>query len=98
MAVLTMLDDSVKYGQTTLYEAKMETLLAALLIFVLRIMDMSLDTIRMLFIMRGRKALAGLIGATQAAVFIVAVSAVFGTFRSMLSPLSGTRPVLGRGS
>ena len=54
----------------------METLLAALLIFVLRITDMSLDTIRMLFIMRGRRALAGLIGATQAAVFIVAVSAV----------------------
>ena len=54
----------------------METLLAALLIFVLRIMDMSLDTIRMLFVMRGRRALAGLIGAAQAAVFIVAVSAV----------------------
>ncbi len=54
----------------------MDTLLAALLIFVLRVTDMSLDTIRLLFVMRGRKLLAGVIGATQAAVFILAVSAV----------------------
>lgn len=54
----------------------METISAALLIFVLRVTDMSLDTVRLLFVMRGRKVLAGLIGATQAAVFIVAVSKV----------------------
>ena len=54
----------------------MDIFLAALLIFVLRITDMSLDTIRLLFVMRGRKLLAGGIGAIQAAVFIVAVSAV----------------------
>jgi uncharacterized protein YebE (UPF0316 family) len=42
----------------------------------MRVIDMSLDTLRMLFVMRGRKLLAGLIGATQAVVFILAVSAV----------------------
>ena len=54
----------------------MEMLLAGLIVFLLRLTDMSLDTIRLLFVMRGRKLLAGLIGAVQAAVFILAVSAV----------------------
>ncbi|MGB8648551.1 MAG: DUF5698 domain-containing protein [Anaerolineae bacterium] len=54
----------------------MEAIGAALLIFALRVTDMSLDTIRLLMVMRGRKWVAGVIGATQAAVFIVAVSKV----------------------
>jgi uncharacterized protein YebE (UPF0316 family) len=49
---------------------------AGLLVFALRLTDMSLDTLRVLFMMRGRKLVAGLIGAIQAAVFILAVSAV----------------------
>ena len=54
----------------------MEPILAGLLVFCMRVTDMSLDTLRMLFMMRGRKALAALIGATEAAVFILAVSQV----------------------
>ena len=54
----------------------MEGLLAGLFIFAMRVADMSLDTLRMLFVMRGRKLLAGAIGAVQAAVFILAVSSV----------------------
>lgn len=54
----------------------MEPLLAGLFVFFMRLTDMSLDTLRLLFVMRGRKLLAGVIGATQAAVFILAVSAV----------------------
>lgn len=54
----------------------MEGLQAGLFIFVMRVADMSLDTLRMLFVMRGRKLLAGAIGAVQAAVFILAVSSV----------------------
>jgi uncharacterized protein YebE (UPF0316 family) len=42
----------------------------------MRVADMSLDTLRMLFVMRGRRLLAGSIGAVQAAVFILAVSSV----------------------
>lgn len=54
----------------------MDALLAGLFVFAMRLTDMSLDTLRLLFMMRGRKTLAGLIGAVQATVFILAVSTV----------------------
>ncbi len=54
----------------------MSPILGGLFVFTMRLIDMSLDTLRMVFIMRGRKLIAGLIGATQAAVFILAVSQV----------------------
>ena len=44
-------------------------LIAGLFVFAMRVIDMSLDTLRMLFIMRGRKFLAGGIGVIQATVF-----------------------------
>lgn len=53
-----------------------DSLPSALFIFVMRVADMSLDTLRVLFMMRGRKLAAGLIGATQAAIFILAVGRV----------------------
>ena len=53
-----------------------EALPAGLFVFAMRLIDMSLDTLRLLFMMRGRKLVAGLIGAAQAAVFILAVSQV----------------------
>ncbi len=49
--------------------------MAGLFVFAMRVTDMSLDTLRMLFVMRGRKLLAGALGAVQAAVFILAVGA-----------------------
>ncbi len=54
----------------------MTPLLAGLFVFAMRVIDMSLDTLRLLFVMRGRKFLAGGIGVVQATVFILAVSAV----------------------
>ena len=39
----------------------LSTILGALLIFGLRVSDMSLDTLRVLFVMRGRKGLAWLL-------------------------------------
>jgi uncharacterized protein YebE (UPF0316 family) len=54
----------------------MEAILAGLFVFAMRLTDMSLDTLRLLFVLRGRKLLAGLIGAIQATVFILAVSTV----------------------
>ncbi len=54
----------------------MTPILGALLVFVMRVTDMSLDTLRMLFTVRGRKWIAGGIGVVQATVFIVAVSQV----------------------
>ncbi len=51
-------------------------LLAGLFVFAMRVTDMSLDTLRLLFVIRGRKFLAGGIGVIQATVFILAVSTV----------------------
>jgi len=51
-------------------------LLGALTIFGLRLIDMSLDTLRMLFVVRGRKGIAWIMGFFQAGVFVVAISSV----------------------
>jgi len=50
--------------------------LTALGIFVLRVMDMSMDTLRMLFVVRGRKGLAWILGAMQSFIIIMAISSV----------------------
>ncbi len=54
----------------------MEMVLAGVFVFFMRVTDMSLDTLRLLFTVRGRKLLSGMIGAVQATVFILAVSTV----------------------
>ncbi len=54
----------------------MDMLLGALLVFCMRVVDMSLDTVRMIMTVRGRRLLAGSIGVVQALVFIIAVSTV----------------------
>ena len=51
-------------------------LLGGLLIFGLRVIDMSLDTLRVLFVMRGRKGLAWILGFFQSLIFIIAISSV----------------------
>ncbi len=51
----------------------MSPVAAGLFVFAMRVIDMSLDTLRMLFTVRGRKVLAGILGTIQAAVFILAV-------------------------
>jgi len=64
-----------------------ESLLGALLIFVLRIGDMSLDTIRVLFVVRGKKKLAWILGFFQALIFVVAISSVLANADSWLNIL-----------
>ena len=52
---------------------------AALLPFVifgLRVADMTLDTMRVLFVLRGRKALSWFLGFAQSAIWVVAISSV----------------------
>jgi uncharacterized protein YebE (UPF0316 family) len=61
------------------------TLLNALLIFALRVCDMSLDTVRVLFVMRGRKGIAWVIGFVQSAVFLIAFAAAL---KNIDNPLS----------
>ncbi len=49
---------------------------SALLIFGLRVSDMTLDTLRVLMVMRGRKGLAWVLGFFQSAIFVLAISSV----------------------
>lgn len=50
--------------------------LAAGLIFLLRVSDMTLDTLRVLVVMRGRKGLAWVLGLFQSAIFVTAITSV----------------------
>jgi len=59
--------------------------LGAGLIFVLRVGDMSLDTLRVLFVMRGRKAITWFVGFLQSSIFVLAISEVL---RNLDNPLN----------
>ena len=48
----------------------------AALIFALRVGDMTLDTLRVLFVMRGKKGIVWVLGFFQASIFILAISTV----------------------
>lgn len=61
--------------------------LGALTIFVLRVTDMSLDTLRMLFVMRGRKGIAWVLGFFQSAVFVIAITSVLSQLKNPLNIL-----------
>jgi uncharacterized protein YebE (UPF0316 family) len=50
--------------------------LVAGLIFLLRVSDMTLDTLRVLMVMRGKKGIAWVLGFFQAAIAILAISSV----------------------
>jgi uncharacterized protein YebE (UPF0316 family) len=54
----------------------LSSLLGAGVIFLLRVGDMSLDTLRVLFVMRGRKGLAWVLGFFQSLIFVLAISSV----------------------
>lgn len=60
----------------------MEILLGALLIFCLRIIDVSLGTIRMIVTIQGRKYLAAIIGFMEISIFIIALGKVAGNWSS----------------
>jgi uncharacterized protein YebE (UPF0316 family) len=59
--------------------------LGALGIFVLRVSDMSLDTLRMLFVMRGRKPVAWVLGFCQSVIFVVAITTVLANLNNILN-------------
>ena len=51
-------------------------ILVILIIFLLRVSDMSLDTIRVLFVFRGKKGLAWVLGFFQSLLFVIAITSV----------------------
>ena len=65
--------------RTVPYNARMDQLAGALLIFLLRITDVSIGTLRMLYAVRGRRAVVASLGLVESSVFIFAISRVFKT-------------------
>ena len=59
--------------------------LTALGIFALRVMDMTLDTLRMLFVVRGRKGIAWTLGFFQSVIFVVAITSVLSNLDNPLN-------------
>ena len=53
-----------------------QILLGALFIFCLRLIDVSMGTVRILMAVRGRRLLAGVIGFFEVTIFLVAISQV----------------------
>jgi uncharacterized protein YebE (UPF0316 family) len=53
-----------------------QALLSAGLIFLLRVSDMTLDTLRVLFVMRGRRGISWVLGFFQSAIFVLAITSV----------------------
>ncbi|MFM8319953.1 MAG: DUF2179 domain-containing protein [Chloroflexota bacterium] len=64
-----------------------QTLSAAGLIFILRVGDMTLDTLRVLVVMRGRKGIAWVLGFFQALIFVVAISSVLSDLDNLMNML-----------
>ncbi|MBN2387589.1 MAG: DUF2179 domain-containing protein [Anaerolineales bacterium] len=61
--------------------------LAALGIFALRIVDMTFDTLRMLFVVRGRKGFAWVLGFCQSVIFVIAITSVLSNLDNPLNIL-----------
>jgi uncharacterized protein YebE (UPF0316 family) len=64
-----------------------ETILIALGIFALRVCDMAFDTVRVLFVVRGRKQIAWILGFMQSLIFVIAISTVLTNLKNPLSIL-----------
>jgi uncharacterized protein YebE (UPF0316 family) len=58
------------------------------LIFLIRVTDMSLDTMRVLFVVRGRRAQAWVVGFMQSALWVIAVASVLSHLDNLLNVLA----------
>lgn len=65
----------------------MAVFFTALLIFVLRIVDVSMATLRILMVMRGRKGLAWVTGFIQAFVYVLAIRQVLADLGNLANTL-----------
>ena len=54
----------------------METVLISIAIFVARLADQSIGTMRIIFLLRGRRAISGVLGFFESAIWLLAVSQV----------------------
>jgi uncharacterized protein YebE (UPF0316 family) len=58
-----------------------------ILVFFLRVSDMSLDTLRVLFVIRGRRPLAWIVGFCQSLIWVVAITSVLSNLDNFLNVL-----------
>jgi uncharacterized protein YebE (UPF0316 family) len=56
-----------------------------IIIFLLRVTDMSLDTLRVLYVIRGRKPLAWVLGFFQSALWVVAITSVLSNLDNLFN-------------
>lgn len=61
-----------------------ETLLVALGIFIARLINQTLDTVRFMMTIRGRKLVAWIMGFLETTIFVVTLSAVFSDLNNIL--------------
>ena len=66
-------------------DLSVHALLGALLIFGLRVTDMTFDTLRVLFVMRGRKPISWVLGFCQSAIFVIAITSVLSNLDNPLN-------------
>jgi uncharacterized protein YebE (UPF0316 family) len=59
--------------------------IGALTIFAMRVSDMTMDTLRMLFVMRGRKVTAWLLGFFQSVIYVLAITSVLSHLNNPLN-------------
>ena len=53
-----------------------EVITGGLVIFILRVIDMTLDTLRLLFVVRGKRVIVWILGVITNTIYIVAISNV----------------------
>jgi uncharacterized protein YebE (UPF0316 family) len=61
--------------------------LTALGIFLLRVGDMTFDTVRVLFVVRGRRQIAWVLGFMQSLIFVIAITSVLANIDNFLTIL-----------
>ena len=59
--------------------------LGALIIFAMRVGDMSMDTLRVLFVMRGKKGIAWVLGFFQSLIYVLAITSVLSHLNNPLN-------------
>ncbi len=59
--------------------------LGALTIFTMRVGDMSMDTLRMLFVVRGKKGVAWVLGFCQSIIYVLAITSVLSNLDNPLN-------------
>jgi uncharacterized protein YebE (UPF0316 family) len=62
--------------------------LLTVVIFFLRVCDMSLDTLRVMFVLSGRRPLAWILGFFQSALWVVAITSVISNLDNWLNIIS----------